>query len=155
VSRHIEEDRGRFEVEPICEALDVSASAYYQRKTGQRSTRQVSDERVLARIREVHAANYNAYGYQRSGRHHKAVAGLMRGLGRVRDDFDHAMMAAFWARLQTELLDRRKWHTRLQLCSAIFEYLKIIYNRKRRHGAPEMLTAIQYETLHQQRQAAA
>jgi len=43
----------------------VSASAYYQRASGQRSARAVEDERLLGRIRELHAANYDAYGYRR------------------------------------------------------------------------------------------
>jgi putative transposase len=66
VSRYIDEHRGRFGVEPICRVLDVSASAYYQRATGQRSERAIDDERLLDRIREVHAANYYAYGYRRT-----------------------------------------------------------------------------------------
>jgi putative transposase len=66
VSRYIDEHRGRFGVEPICRVLDVSASAYYQRATGQQSDPQVEDERLLARIREVHEANYCAYGYRRT-----------------------------------------------------------------------------------------
>jgi hypothetical protein len=37
VSAVIDHDRGRFGVESICRLLDVSASAYYQRATGQRS----------------------------------------------------------------------------------------------------------------------
>jgi transposase InsO family protein len=52
VGRYIEEHRGRFGVEPICSVLGVSASAYYQRKTGQRSARSLEDERLLGRIRE-------------------------------------------------------------------------------------------------------
>ena len=65
MSAFIEEERGCFGVEPICEALDVSASAYYQRRSGRRSARAVEDERLLARIRELHAANYYAYGYRK------------------------------------------------------------------------------------------
>jgi len=65
VSRYIDQHRGRFGVEPICRVLGVSASAYYQRATGRRSGRAVADERLLARIRELHAANYYAYGYRR------------------------------------------------------------------------------------------
>jgi putative transposase len=65
VSRYIDEHRGRFGVEPICSTLGVSASAYYRRATGVRSVRQVEDERLLERIRELHAANYFAYGYRR------------------------------------------------------------------------------------------
>jgi putative transposase len=65
VSRYIDEHRGRFGVEPICRVLDVSASAYYQRASGPRSVRTVADERLLEVIRELHAANYYAYGYRK------------------------------------------------------------------------------------------
>ncbi|MGB0098312.1 MAG: IS3 family transposase, partial [Solirubrobacteraceae bacterium] len=44
---------------------DVSASAYYQRATGERSARSVEDERLTARIREVHEQNFECYGYPR------------------------------------------------------------------------------------------
>ena len=65
MSRFIDEHRGRFGVEPVCRVLGVSASAYYQRATGPRSSRVVEDERLLGRIRELHASNYDAYGYRR------------------------------------------------------------------------------------------
>jgi putative transposase len=65
VTAFIDEHRGRFGVEPICRVLDVSASAYYQRAKGQRSARAIEDERLLGRIRELHAANYYAYGSRR------------------------------------------------------------------------------------------
>jgi putative transposase len=65
VTVFIDEHRGRFGVEPICRILGVSASAYYQRASGQRSERVIEDERLLQRICEVHAANYYAYGYRR------------------------------------------------------------------------------------------
>jgi putative transposase len=65
VSRYIDGYRGRFGVEPICRTLGVSASAYYQRATGRRSARTIRDERLLERIRGLHAANYYAYGSRR------------------------------------------------------------------------------------------
>jgi putative transposase len=65
VSAFIEEHRARFGVEPICETLGVSASAYYQRATGQPSARQVEDERLLGVICELHQRNYLAYGSRR------------------------------------------------------------------------------------------
>ena len=65
MSRFIDEHHGRFGVEPVCRVLGVSASAYYQRAAGQRSSRAVEDERLLGRIGELHAANYYAYGYRR------------------------------------------------------------------------------------------
>jgi putative transposase len=66
VSVFIDEHRDRFGVEPICRVLGVSASAYYHRATGERSARELDDERLLARIRETHKANYEAYGYRRT-----------------------------------------------------------------------------------------
>src|SRR5437763_10549547 len=74
--------RERFGVEPICQTLDVSASAYYQRATAQRSARSLEDERLTARIREVHQANYECYGYRRV--HAQLVrAGERAGRGQV------------------------------------------------------------------------
>jgi putative transposase len=66
VSAFIDEQRERFGVEPICRALGVSASAYYQRATGARSQRRIEDERLLELIAATHAANYCAYGYRRT-----------------------------------------------------------------------------------------
>ena len=65
MSRYVDEHRGRFGVEPICVTLGVSVSAYYRRRAGRRSVRAVEDERLLARIRQLHASNYYAYGYRR------------------------------------------------------------------------------------------
>jgi putative transposase len=69
-------------------------------------------------------------------------------MGSVGDCYDNGMIEAFWGRMQTELLDRRRWRTRIELANAIFEYLEIFYNRQRRHSAIGMLTPIEYEKLH-------
>jgi putative transposase len=65
VSAFIDGQRERFGVEPICQTLDVSVSAYYQRASGERCQRAVEDERLLALIRAVHEANYECYGQER------------------------------------------------------------------------------------------
>ena len=82
MSAFIDEQRARFGVEPICQTLGVSASAYYRRATGERSARRVADDRLLEMIREIHARNYFAYG---SWRMWKALqrAGEEVGRGRV------------------------------------------------------------------------
>ena len=66
MSVFIDEHRDRFGVEPICRVLDVSASAYYHRRQGILSARAREDERLVEPIREVHRANYEAYGYRRT-----------------------------------------------------------------------------------------
>jgi hypothetical protein len=82
VSAFIDAHRERFGVELICRTLELSASAYYQRASGASSAREVEDKRLLERIREIHAANYHAYGYRRTW---KALrrAGEQVGRGRV------------------------------------------------------------------------
>ncbi|MDE0170597.1 MAG: IS3 family transposase, partial [bacterium] len=59
-----------------------------------------------------------------------------------------ALTESFWARMQVELLDRRRWRTRLELANAIFEYLEIFHNRQRRHAALGMRTPTEYERIH-------
>jgi transposase InsO family protein len=54
-----------FAVELICRTLGVSRSAYYQRATGRWSARAVADERLIELIRQVHKANFEAYGYRK------------------------------------------------------------------------------------------
>ncbi len=65
MSAFVDERKADFGVELICQTIDVSASAYYQRATGQRSARAVEDERLVAVIRRVHRDNYEAYGQRR------------------------------------------------------------------------------------------
>jgi putative transposase len=81
VSAFIEEHRERFGVEPICHTLGVSVSAYYERASGRLSDRQVEDERLLAKISELHEANYCAYGYRRTW---KALLRAGENVGRDR-----------------------------------------------------------------------
>ena len=59
----------------------------------------------------------------------------------------NAVIESFWGRMQVELLNRRKWKTRIELANAIFEYLEIFHNRQRRHSSLGMLTPIEYENL--------
>jgi putative transposase len=59
---------------------------------------------------------------------------------------DNSMIEAFWSRMQVELLDRKRWRTRLELANAIFDYLEIWHNRRRRHISLGMLTPIEFET---------
>ena len=55
------------------------------------------------------------------------------------------MIESFWGRMQTALLNRQRWKTRLEVANAIFEYLETFHNRRRRHPALGMLTPIEYE----------
>lgn len=74
-------------------------------------------------------------------------AGLLPSFGTVGDGLDNAMMESFWSSMQIELLNRRRWKTRVELANAIFEYIEIFHNRRRRHSPLGYRTPIEYELL--------
>src|SRR3990172_13062588 len=51
-------------------------------------------------------------------------------MGWVGDCFDNIGVELFWTRMHVELLNSQKWHTRIELANAIFEYLEIFHNRQ-------------------------
>jgi transposase InsO family protein len=75
-------------------------------------------------------------------------SGLLPSMGSVGDCYDNAMMESFWSRVQVELLNRKRWSMRIELASAIFEYLEIFHNRQRRHSSLSMLTPLEFEARH-------
>jgi putative transposase len=72
-------------------------------------------------------------------------AGLLPSLGSVGDPYDNAVVESFWGRMQTELLNRQRWNTRLELANAIFEYIEAFHNRRRRHSALNWQTPVEFE----------
>jgi putative transposase len=76
-------------------------------------------------------------------------AGLLPSLGSVGDPYDNAVAEAFWGRMQTELLNRQRWNTRLELANAVFEYIEGFHNRTRRHSALGWKTPQEFEQHHQ------
>ena len=74
------------------------------------------------------------------------ASGLVPSMGGVGACYDNAMMESFWSRMQVELLDRRRWRTRIEHANAIFEYLEVFHNRHRRHSSLGMLSPIEFET---------
>jgi len=62
VSAFIDQHRARLGVEPICRELEVSASAYWARRTRPPSARAIRDAVLLGEIRRVHAEAFEIYG---------------------------------------------------------------------------------------------
>ena len=95
-------------------------------------------------IHADHGTQFTSWAFtQRAQR-----SGLLPSMGTVGDCYDNAVIEAFWGRMQTELLNRRRWRTRVELANAIFDYLEIFHNRQRRHSGIGMLTPIEYENRH-------
>jgi putative transposase len=75
-------------------------------------------------------------------------AGLAPSMGAVGSPYDNAMVESFWGRMQVELLNRKGWKTRIELATAIHDYIELFHNTRRRHSSLGMLTPTEYETLH-------
>ena len=76
---------------------------------------------------------------------HLREVGIAPSMGAVGTAADNAMMESFWARMQVELLNRRRWKTRIELATAIHDYIELWHNVKRRHSALGWLTPIEVE----------
>lgn len=77
------------------------------------------------------------------------ASGMMPSFGSVGDGLDNAMMESFWSSMQIEMLNRKKWKTRLELANAMFDYIEIFYNRQRRHSGLGYRTPIEYELTYE------
>ena len=55
------------------------------------------------------------------------TSGLIPSMGSVGDCYDNGLMESFWSRMQVELLNRKKWRTRLDLANAMFEYIEVFH----------------------------
>jgi transposase InsO family protein len=80
---------------------------------------------------------------------HRALArhGLVGSMGRVGSAGDNAAMESFFALLQRNVLDRRRWITRDELRVAIITWIERTYHRRRRQQALGRLTPTEYETI--------
>src|SRR5260370_976953 len=72
-------------------------------------------------------------------------AGVRPSMGSVGDCFDNAMCESFFATLECELLDRRRFKTQVEARMTVFECIEGWYNPHRRHSALHYLSPINYE----------
>jgi putative transposase len=73
--------------------------------------------------------------------------GVRPSRGSVGDAYDNAMCESFFATLECELLDRRRFQTHAEARMALFRYIEGFYNPRRRHSALGYLSPINYERL--------
>ena len=73
--------------------------------------------------------------------------GLVGSMGRVGAAGDNAAMESFFALLQNNVLDRRRWATRDQLRGAIMAWIEGTYHRRCRQAGLGRLTPIEFETM--------
>ena len=73
--------------------------------------------------------------------------GVRPSMGSVGDCYDNAMCESFFATLECELLDQRKFGTKAEARVACFEFIEGWYNPSRRHSALGYKSPINYERI--------
>ena len=75
-------------------------------------------------------------------------AGVRPSTGSVGDCYDNAMCESFFATLECELLDRRRFATKSEARMAIFQFIEGWYNVRRRHSSLAYASPLEYEHLY-------
>ena len=80
---------------------------------------------------------------------HRALARheMVGSMGQVGSAGDNAAMESFFALLQKNVLDRRRWATRDELRIAIVTWIERTYHRRRRQVALGRLTSVEFEMI--------
>ena len=71
--------------------------------------------------------------------------GLTCSMSRTGNCYDNAVAESFFGTLKTELIHHETYATREEARLALFEYLEVFYNRKRRHSALGYRSPADYE----------
>jgi putative transposase len=89
-------------------------------------------------------SQYTAFSFGQ----HLTDAGIAASMGSKGDAYDNAMMESFFGTLKTELIDRRRWHTRNEIETALLSYLEGWYNPIRIQQALGWRSPLEYEAHH-------
>lgn len=84
---------------------------------------------------------YTSYAFGKRCRE----AGVVPSMGSTGDAYDNAMAESFFATLEREVLNRRRFRSQAEARMAIFQWLEGWYNPHRRHSALGYLSPINYE----------
>ena len=74
-----------------------------------------------------------------------AAHGMVASMSGKGDCYDNAVAESFFSTLEFELLMRNDWHTKAEARRAIFRYIEMWYNRKRRHSTLGYVSPAAYE----------
>ena len=69
-------------------------------------------------------------------------------MGSSGDCYDNAMCESFFATLECELLDRRRFKSQVEARMVVFHFIEGFYNPRRRHSALDYLSPVDYERRH-------
>jgi len=97
-----------------------------------------------------HGCQYTSYAFGKRCRE----MNVMPSMGSVGDAFDNAMAESFFATLEKELLNRRRFKSQAEAKLAVFEWIEGWYNPHRRHSSLGRISPVNFERRHPQKQAA-
>jgi putative transposase len=80
--------------------------------------------------------------------------GFVCSMSRKGNCWDNAVAESFFGTLETELIDRSQWKTRGEATHAIFEFIEVFYNRRRRHSHLSYDSPAEFEMKFDARQVA-
>jgi putative transposase len=72
-------------------------------------------------------------------------AGVRPSMGSVGDAYDNAMCESFFATLECELIERRRFRNQAEAKMAVFDFIEGWYNPHRRHSALDYESPINFE----------
>ena len=72
--------------------------------------------------------------------------GLVASMSRKGNCYDNAFIESFWSSLKYETVYHRKFATRAEARTAIFDYIEVFYNRTRLHSSLGYLSPITFES---------
>jgi len=75
-------------------------------------------------------------------------AGVRPSTGSVGDAYDNAICESFFATLECELIDRRRFRSHSEARMAVFQFIEGFYNPSRRHSALGYFSPIECERKH-------
>ena len=75
-------------------------------------------------------------------------------MGSVGDAYDNALCESFFATLECELLDRKRFQTQAEAKMAVFDFIEGFYNPRRRHSSLGQVSPVNFERRHARKAAA-
>ncbi len=88
-----------------------------------------------------HGSQYTSIAFGKRCRE----AGVRPSMGSVGDCYDNALCESFFATLECELLDQRRFRTQAEARMAVFDFIEGFYNPRRRHSSLGYLSPMDYE----------
>ena len=122
--------RDRLKAELVLEALEMAIRERHPRKVVHHSD---------------HGSQYTSITFGEKCRE----AGVELSMGTVGDCYDNALCESFFATLECELLERRRFTDRTEARREVFWFIEGWYNRRRRHSGLGYMSPVEFEEDYQ------